>query len=197
MNTTPSNSSGLAAVISGPSGVGKSTIVAQLLAQLPDALLSVSATTRPIRPGEIDGQNYHFLTAPQFDQWIAQGRFLEHAEYVGNRYGTPAQPVADAVHAGHVILIEIDVQGADQIHQKHPDIPKIFILAPSRDVLHQRLAGRKTETPNALAERIALAERETAFAHSSGCYQYFVTNDILTDSVQAVKDILQQERSKA
>ena len=133
-------------VISGPSGVGKGTVVKGLLARDTNTWLSVSATTRAIRPSETDGVQYHFISHEQFDRMIAEGQFLEYARYVNNCYGSPLEPIEQKLAEGRDVLLEIEVQGALQIKQKRPEAITVFIAAPSFEALAARLRGRRTPT---------------------------------------------------
>lgn len=182
-------------IISGPSGTGKTSICDQLLARIPHARWSVSVTTRPIRPGEVDGRHYRFITSDEFQRMRAADELLEHAEYLGNLYGTPRRAVEQAVAEGNVIVLEIDVQGAAQIARRMPESIRIFILPPTMETLKARLEGRQTESEIIQQKRIAQADGEIAFARSSGVYPYFITNDILDISVDRVLAILEQERA--
>lgn len=183
-------------VISGPSGAGKTSICDQLLARIPNARWSVSVTTRPIRAGEIDGQSYRFVTRDDFARMLAENELLEHAEYLGNLYGTPRRPVEDAVAAGAVIVMEIDVQGGAQIAGRMPDSIRVFILPPTMETLKARLEGRQTESEAIQQKRLAQADGEIGFARAGGVYPYFITNDILEDSVNRVLEILRREQAK-
>jgi guanylate kinase len=149
-------------VLSGPSAVGKSTVVAHMRAQHPDVWLSVSATTRHPRPGEIDGKHYRFVDQDGFDKLIANGELLEWAEFAGNRYGTPRQPLLDRLGAGVPTLLEIDVQGARQVRLAMPEALLVFLAPPSWDELVRRLVGRGTETPEVRERRLTAAREELA-----------------------------------
>ena len=151
-------------VVSGPSGVGKGTVCKALLAAHPEFHLSVSATTRSPRTGEVEGQHYHFLTHAQFEARIAEGAFLEYATYNGQHYGTLAEPTLAALAAGKVVVLEIDPQGARQVKANFPQAMTVFLRPPSMAVLHERLLTRGTETPEAIAKRLAIAEQELAEA---------------------------------
>jgi guanylate kinase len=151
-------------VLSGPSGVGKGTVVAELRHLAPHVWISVSATTRPPRPGEQDGREYQFVDRATFAAMVDAGDFLEHDEHFGNRYGTPRQPVLDHLAAGIPTLLEIDLSGARQIRAQPLDAQFVFIAPPSVDELVHRLAGRGTESPAALADRLARAVLEMAAA---------------------------------
>ncbi len=176
-------STGLLVVVAGPSGVGKGTVHAELRRRLPDAVLSVSATTRAPRPGEVDGVHYRFVDAPTFERMVADGELLEWAEYAGNLYGTPRTPAAAAVAAGQVVLLDIEVQGALQVKRADPDALLIFLHPPSMDELERRLRGRGTEDEAVVARRLEVAREEIAGA---GAFDLEVVNDRLEDCVDEV-----------
>lgn len=184
-------------VISGPSGAGKTSICNGLLNKLPRARWSVSVTTRPRRGAEVDGQAYHFVTEEQFERMRSAGELLEHAEYLGKRYGTPRRPVEEALARGETIILEIDVQGAAQVARQAPDSIRVFVLPPTMETLKARLEGRQTESESIQVRRLAEADGEIAFARSSGVYQHIITNDILEDSIARVAHILEMEAASA
>jgi len=172
-------------VISGPAGVGKSTVTRQAVART-GVLLSVSATTRPPRPGEADGREYHFMDRAAFDNLVAADGFLEYADVFGQRYGTPAAPVRRALEAGRTMVLEIDVQGGMQVAKKMPEAMFVLIVPPSDEELRRRLVGRGTETPDQLARRLGKASEELALARGSGVYTIEVVNDDLERAIDEV-----------
>jgi len=192
----PSDPGGLV-IISGPSGVGKSSICAALLDRLPNAVWSVSATTRPVRPGDQPGRTYEFISEDEFERRRAAGGFLESATYCGHRYGTPRTPVEAAIERGCVVVMEIDVQGAAQVAGQIPDSVRVFVMPPTAESLRARLSGRNTERAEQLAERLAAANGEIGFARDSGCYQHFLVNDDLEVTIQQVLDIVKREAQAA
>lgn len=149
-------------VVSGPSGVGKSSVLAELRQSAPDVYFSVSATTRPPRAGEEDGVHYHFVDTAEFERMIASGDMLEHARYAGNMYGTPRKPVEAALAAGRPAVLEIELQGARQVRAAMPDARLVMVLPPSWDELAERLTGRGTEDPKVVRERLDAARSELA-----------------------------------
>ena len=181
-------------VISGPSGVGKGTVVKALMERDPKVRLSVSATTRDIRPGEIHGVHYYFISKPEFEQMIADGRFLEYAQYVSNYYGTPEEPVDRMLEQGYDVILEIEVQGGLQIMERRPDAISVFIAAPSFEVLAQRLRGRGDTAEDVILERLETAKREYRTAKQ---YQYVIVNDRLEDAVDDIAAILRANALRA
>ena len=185
---------GLLLVLSSPSGAGKSSISRALMAKNPDIVLSVSATIRAPRPGEVDGRDYHFIDKPYFEEMVAQGEFLEHARVFDNYYGTPRPPVEAALAAGKDVLFDVDWQGTQQLAQNaRDDLVSIFILPPSLDELERRLLGRAQDSADVVAKRMAKAGDEMSHFPE---YQYVVVNRLLDDSVSAVDTILAAERLK-
>ena len=180
-------------VISGPSGVGKGTVVKALMERDPQVKVSVSATTRPIRPNEIDGVHYYFVSQEEFERMIAADRFLEHAQYVGNRYGTPEEPVDRMLEEGFDVILEIEVQGGLQVMKRRPDAVSIFIAAPSFEILGNRLRGRGDTDEEPVLLRLQQARMEYLVAPQ---YQYIVVNDRLDDAVADVQSILRAEALK-
>jgi guanylate kinase len=160
----PDNPKAPVVVLSGPSAVGKSTIVRCLRERIPDLHFSVSVTTRAPRPGEVDGVDYSFISAERFQALIDDGALLEWAEIHGglHRSGTPAQPIRDATSAGHPVLIEVDLAGARAVKQAMPEALSVFVAPPSWDALESRLTGRGTETPEVMERRLATARAELA-----------------------------------
>lgn len=136
---------------------------------------------------------YHFISPAEFQELVARDELLESAQYLGNLYGTPREPVEEAVAAGRIVIMEIDVQGGAQIAQRCPDSIRVFVLPPTMETLRARLEGRRTETEAILQRRLAEADGEIAFARSGGYYQYFITNDILQDSVDRIMEIIERE----
>jgi guanylate kinase len=184
-------------VVSGPSGAGKTSICNELLRRIPNSRWSVSVTTRPKRGDEVDGEAYRFITGEEFERMVERDELLEHAEYLGNLYGTPSAPVEAAVAAGEIVILEIDVQGGAQIARQVPDSIRVFVLPPTMETLQARLEGRHTESEALQRKRLAEADGEIGFARNSGHYPYFITNDILDDSVDRVLKIIEQEMQKA
>lgn len=183
---------GLLLVLSGPSGVGKTTIARRLLESIPCAEFSVSATTRPRTPAERDGVDYHFLSDAEFARRVERGDFLEHAEYAGFRYGTLRDQVENALAAGRTILLDIDVQGARQIRDARPDALLIFILPPGEAELLDRLRARRREDEAAIQRRFAQAQREIAAAKEPGLYDALVINDDLGRAVTETLDLVKK-----
>jgi len=157
-------SRGRVLVLSGPSAVGKSTVVRRLREEVPDLHFSVSATTREPRPGEVDGQDYHFVSPERFQELIDSGQLLEWADIHGglHRSGTLSEPVLHAAEAGHPVLIEVDLAGARAVKRVLPDVLSVFLAPPNWESLRERLVGRGTETPEVMARRLATAEAELA-----------------------------------
>lgn len=183
-------------VISGPSGAGKTSICRALLERLPTTAWSVSVTTRPQRAGEVGGRSYQYATCEEFAAREAAGEFLESAEYIGHRYGTPRRPVEAALARGENVIVEIDVQGGAQVAAKMPDSVRIFVLPPDHASLRARLEGRDTEAEEQLARRLAQADGEIAEARDSGGYKHFVVNDVLETTIQRVMEIIEQESGR-
>jgi len=183
-------------VISGPSGVGKTTITQRVRRRLPDAIFSVSATTRPPGGSEVHARDYHFLSDNEFDRWVAEDKFLEHAIYAGNKYGTPRRPVEEQVAAGRVIILDIDVQGGRQVKRAAPTAFSIFIEPPSEDALLDRLRRRGREGEEAIQRRFQEAKREIAEARASGAYDLFIVNDDLDRATAAVLEAVEKERAE-
>jgi len=188
----PAPKTGRLIVISGPSGVGKSSIVAGLLART-NAEFSISATTRRPRAGEQDGREYHFVDQAAFQKMIADGQLLEWAEVFGDYYGTPAEGVRRALAEGRSIILEIDVQGAIQVHRKLPQATFVLIVPPSGEELKRRLTGRASDTPEAMRRRLAEAETEMRIARESGIYNHTVVNNELNQATDEVTQIVTQE----
>ena len=181
-------------VLSSPSGAGKSTIARKLLAADPQLAMSVSATTRAPRPGEVDGKDYHFVDLSQFRQMVSDHDFLEWAHVFGHRYGTPRAPVDEMLKAGRDVLFDIDWQGAQQLHQiAGGDVVRVFILPPSIEELERRLRGRATDSDAVIEGRMARAAGE--IAHWDG-YDYVLVNDDAESCFAKVKTILEAERMK-
>ncbi len=184
---------GMLVVVSGPSGVGKSTLCSRLVERL-DGMLSVSATTRTPGHGEVDGVNYYFMTREVFERKIAEGEFLEHAEYLGNLYGTPYGPVKEALDSGKDVILEIEVQGGLQVAERHPGAVMIYILPTDAKALVDRIQGRGRDKQEVIEERLAHADGEIRFARESGAYRYFVVNDVLDEAVEEIVSIVESER---
>ena len=185
---------GLLFVLSSPSGAGKSTLSRMLLDKDENISLSVSYTTRPPRPGEVDGKHYHFTDVATFKQMAADDEFLEWAHVFGNRYGTPKTPVEEALANGCDVLFDIDWQGAQQLYQEAgPDVVRVFILPPSIEELERRLHTRATDSDEVIAERMSRAKAE--IGHWDG-YDYVLINDDVQACFEKVRQILAAERMK-
>jgi guanylate kinase len=174
-------------VITGPSGVGKGTLIRLLRERIPALELSVSATTRAPRPGEENGVDYHFLSDEEFAEKVAAGEFVEWAQYSGRRYGTLRAELERHLDAGHPVVLEIEVQGARQVRKAMPEATQIFIEPPQGEALRDRLVGRGTDDPDEVARRLAVAEEELAAA---GEFQYRVVNDRLEEAVARLVEIV-------
>jgi guanylate kinase len=177
-------------VITGPSGVGKGTLIRGLMERHPQLELSVSATTRGPRPGEEDGVDYHFLTREQFDQRVAEGDFVEHADYAGRSYGTLRSELERRVDAGTPVVLEIEVQGARQVRAAMPEAVQVFIAPPSLDALRTRLIGRGTDDAEEVERRLQVAEEELAAQPEFG---HVVVNDRLEDALEQLASVVADE----
>jgi guanylate kinase len=175
-------------VITGPSGVGKGTLIRTLRERLPELELSVSATTRAPRPGERDGVDYHFLGDADFQRRVDAGEFVEHATYSGRRYGTLRSELERHIAAGHPVVLEIEVQGARQVRRTMPEALQVFIAPPSLEALRTRLVGRGTDDDEQVAARLRVAEEELAAQHEFG---HVVVNDRLEEAVDELVGIVQ------
>ena len=174
-------------VITGPSGVGKGTLIRGLLERVPALELSVSATTRAPRPGEVDAVAYHFLTPEQFEARVQAGDFVEHATYSGNRYGTLRSELERRTGAGVPVVLEIEVQGARQVRAAMPEAIAVFIAPPSRGALRARLVGRGTDPPEQVDERLRTAEREL---EAQPEFAHVVVNDRLEDATAELEAVV-------
>jgi guanylate kinase len=178
-------------IVSAPSGSGKSTLVKGLLATVPGLRFSISYTTRVARGAEVDGENYYFISRPEFEERLGRSEFLEHAEVFGNYYGTHRSELEKAGRAGCDLVLDIDVQGAAQLKGKVPGAVTIFILAPSRDILEQRLRARSEDRDDVIARRLQAAAEEI---RNYELYDYVLVNRVVEESVDTLAAIVKAER---
>jgi len=186
---------GIVVIISGPSGVGKSTICKEIVERLDNICLSVSVTTRPKSETETDGGDYWFVSEEEFKEHIDKGLLLEHAELFGHLYGTPRDKVEEALNSGMTVILEIDVQGAKQVNMVYTDAVMIFILPPSAKILSERLNHRGREAADVAEERLGLASTEIAAAWQY--YKHMVVNEDLQQAVNECIQIIEDNRNKA
>ncbi len=174
-------------VISGFSGVGKGTIIKKLMEKYPDYTFSVSATTRDPRPGEVNGREYFFISHEEFDRWVEEGRFLEHAKYVNNSYGTPAEYVEQQRKKGRHVILDIEMVGALNVRKNCPDAKLIYIIPPTAEDLERRILGRGTETAEQVNGRLAKAVEE---APGVCRYDYIIVNDVVEDAMEELNALV-------
>jgi guanylate kinase len=174
-------------VITGPSGVGKGTLIRALMEQLPELELSISATTRPPRPGEEDGVDYYFLSPEDFQRRVDAGEFVEHADYAGRSYGTLRSELERRMEQGAAVVLEIEVEGARQVRRSVPDAVQVFIAPPSLDALRTRLIGRGTDKSEEVERRLRVAEHEL---QAQPEFEHVVTNDRLEDALDRLTEVV-------
>lgn len=182
---------GLLIVVSGPSGVGKGTVCKKYLEDYDNTFISVSATTRAPRPGEIDGTHYHFLKKEQFESMIAEDGFIEWACFCENYYGTPKKAVCDMLEEGKDVILEIEVQGAMKVAEQFPDAVLVFVFPPSMEELRNRLRGRQTETEEVIKKRLETAKWEISMSEN---YDYILVNDEVLSATRRLKNIVDSEK---
>lgn len=180
-------------VVSGPSGAGKSTITKLILKEAENLFLSTSATTRAPRTGEVDGKDYYFMTKEQFEQEIAEDSFVEHANVHGNYYGTLKREIDRQLNEGKNVLLEIDVQGGEQVKKKFPEVVLIFFKAPSNEELERRLRGRGTDSEEVIAVRLANSLKEMEYESK---YDRVIINETIEGSIEQLKKIIEEEVTK-
>ena len=185
---------GIIVVVSGFSGAGKGTLMKELVKQYPNYALSVSATTREPREGEVEGREYFFKTVEEFEQMIAENQLIEHARYVGNYYGTPREYVEKQLLEGKDVILEIEIQGALKIKEKYPDALLLFVMTPDAKTLKERLTNRGTESAEKIASRLNRAAEE---AEGVEQYEYIVVNDDLKACVELTNQLIQSAHYKA
>ncbi len=178
-------------IVSAPSGAGKTSLLKRLREELPDLVISISHTTRPRRPGEVDGRDYHFVSVETFERMLAQGAFLEHAKVFDHYYGTARRQVEENLERGLDVILEIDWQGARQVREKMPESRSIFILPPSRQVLEQRLRSRGQDSETVIARRMRAARAEIAHYDE---YDYLVVNDRFEQALTQLESIIVADR---
>jgi guanylate kinase len=183
---------GIPFVVSAPSGTGKTTVCRGLVQADPGIEFSISHTTRPQRPSEREGRDYHFVSRAEFERMIAEGGFVEHAEYAGNLYGTSFSALDEPLGRGADLLLEVDVQGALQLRERRPDARFIFLLPPSMEELERRLRGRNTDPPEVVERRLRLVRLELAEVHA---FDYAVVNDDVERTIEALRAIVAAERA--
>ncbi len=187
------NDKGVLIILSGPSGSGKDTVLNDLVKVRDDVRISISMTTRKQRDGEIDGFHYYFVDREYFEKKISENKMLEFAEYAGNFYGTPKDPVDEMLSSGKSVILKIEVQGAEKIRKIYPDVISIFLMPPSMVSLEERLRGRNSEDEETIQHRLVIAREEIKRASE---YDYIVINDTVENSVKGIETVINAEKKK-